>query len=120
MNKQRLRKINEEIKRIISSSLVFDVKDPRLPSMINVLDVETASDMKTTKIFVSWVGDEDRDEVLSILNKAAGYFRKELGNELKTYNTPQPQFYYDDSIERGMEMEELLRGITYSDEPEED
>lgn len=120
MKRQRLRKINEEIRRIISSSLLYDVKDPRLPSMINVLDVETANDMKSTKIFVSWIGEEDREEVLSILNKAAGYFRKELGSELQTYNTPLPHFYYDDSVERGMEMEELLRGIKYSEESEED
>lgn len=120
MNKQRIRKINEEIRRIISSSLLYGMKDPRLPSMINVLGVETSRDMKLAKVFVSWVGEEDREEVLAVLNKASGYFRKELGNELKTYNTPEPRFYYDDSVEKGMEMEEILRGITYSDDSSED
>lgn len=120
MNKQRLRKINEEIRRIISESLLYGMKDPRLPSMINVLSAETSADMKLTKVFVSWVGDEDRDEVLKVLNKASGYFRRELGKELKTFHTPDPRFYYDDSIQKGMQMDEILRGITYSDdEPEE-
>ncbi len=120
MNKQRIRKINEEIRKIISSSLLYGMKDPRLPSMINVLEVDTTRDMKQAKVFVSWVGEEDREEVLKVLNKASGFFRKELGNELKTYNTPEPIFFYDDSIERGMEMEEILRGITYSDDSEEE
>ncbi len=116
MKKQRLRKVNEEIRRIISSSLLMDMKDPRLPAMISVLDVDTSADMKLAKIYVSWVGEEDREEVLQVLNKASGFFRKLLGQELKTFHTPEPQFYYDDSIERGMEMEEIFKGITYSDE----
>lgn len=116
MNKQRLRKVNEEIRRIISTSLIFEVKDPRLPTMINVLGAETTADMKQTKIFVSWVGEEDREEVLLVLNNASGYFRKLLGKQLTTYHTPEPQFFYDNSVEKGMEMDELLRGITYSDD----
>lgn len=116
MNKQRLRKVNEEIRRIISSSLLMDMKDPRLPAMISVVDVDTQADMKMVKIFISWVGEEDRQEVLSVLNKASGFFRKKLGQELKTFNTPEPKFFYDDAIERGMEMEEIFKGIKYSDE----
>ncbi|NLY37103.1 MAG: 30S ribosome-binding factor RbfA [Tissierellia bacterium] len=120
MNKQRLRKINEEIRRVISASLLYGMKDPRLPSMINVLGAQTAADMKQVKIFVSWVGEEDRNEVLSVLNRASGYFRRELGKELTTYHTPEPRFYYDDSVEKGMEMDEILRGITYSDDETEE
>lgn len=116
MNKKRLRKLNEEIRRIISSSLLMEMKDPRLPSMISVVSVETSGDMKLAKIFVSWVGEEDRQEVLKLLNKASGFFRKQLGQELKTFHTPEPKFFYDDAIERGMEMDEIFKGINYSDE----
>lgn len=118
MKQQRMRKIAEEIKRIVSTAIMMEMKDPRLPAIVSITKVDVTADLKTATIYVSAIGSEavDQDEMIQILNKAKGFFRKEIGRELKVFNTPEPIFVYDDSIVRGMQMDELLRKITEDDE----
>lgn len=118
MKQQRLRKIAEEIKRIVSTALMMEMKDPRLPAIVSITKVDVTADLKTATIYVSAIGSEaiDQEEMIQILNKAKGFFRKEIGRDLKVFNTPEPIFVYDDSIARGMQMDELLRKIAEDDE----
>lgn len=117
MKDTRLRKIAEEIKRIVSSVLMNELKDPRLPKIISITKVDVKADLKTAVIYVSAIDKTavDREEMIEVLNKARGLFRKAIGDELKVFNTPDPRFIYDDSIEKGMEMDELLRKLNHEE-----
>lgn len=120
MTAKRARKIAEEIKRIASSLLLTEIKDPRLPSIVSVTNVEVTNDLSYATIFVSAIGtgDVDQDEVIEILSGAKGYFRKEIGNKLHVHSTPEVIFEYDDSILRGMQMDELLKKLNPEDDDE--
>lgn len=125
MNPKRLRKIEEEIKRIISQAIMLEMKDPRLPAIITINSVDVTADLKTATIYVSALGDADFDQqaMVDVLNKAKGFFRNQIGRDLKVFNTPEPHFVYDDSIVKGMEMDRLLRKITHEQDehaPESD
>ncbi len=113
MKKERLRKISEEIRRSVSNTLMFEMKDPRLPKVISVTKVETSRDLSRANIFVSAfnLSEEDREELVHVLNKAKGLFRREIGKVLTSYSTPEPFFLYDDSIEKGLEMDQLLESL---------
>lgn len=124
MKQQRLKKIAEEIKRIVSQTMMTEMKDPRLPAIVTINSVDVTADLKSATIYVSALGSEDfdREEMIAVLNGAKGFFRQQIGKNLKVYNTPEPTFVYDDSIVRGMEMDELLRKISHDTEqqPESD
>lgn len=123
MKQQRLKKIAEEIKRIVSQTIMTEMKDPRLPSIVTINSVQVTADLKTATIYVSGlISDEaDRQEMITVLNGAKGFFRQQIGQNLKVFNTPEPIFVYDDTIVKGMEMDELLRKISHdTDEPESD
>lgn len=123
MKKQRINKIAEEIKRIVSQTLMLEMKDPRLPAIVTINSVHVTADLQTATIYVSALGSEDfdRDEMIDVLNGAKGFFRQQIGKNLKVFNTPEPLFVYDDSIVRGMEMDELLRKISHdTDDTESD
>ncbi len=113
MKKERLRKISEEIRRSVSNTLMFEMKDPRLPKVISVTKVETSGDLSRVNIFISAfnLSENERDELVKILNKAKGLFRREIGKVLTSYSTPEPFFVYDNSIERGIEMDRLLESL---------
>ncbi len=115
MRKERLRKISEEIKRSVSNTLMFEMKDPRLPKVISVTKVETSRDLSRANIYVSAFNllDDEREELIKILNKAKGLFRREIGKVLTSYSTPEPFFLYDDSIEKGLEMDKLLESLKH-------
>lgn len=120
MKFERNKRISEEIKKVVSDLFLYEIKDPRLPALISVTSVKTTRDLRYTYIYVSVLGNDfDRDEVLSILNGAKGLVRREIGQKIKMHYTPEPIFRYDDSIESGMHIESILRGIRKESEGNE-
>lgn len=108
MASNRIGRINEEIQRELSS-LIRNVKDPRVSGMISVTAVETTPDLKYCKVYISVLDKSDVAQVLKGLKSAAGYLRRELGRTLNLRNTPQLSFVNDDSIDKGSYILGLLR-----------
>ncbi len=113
MKKERLRRISEEIRKTVSNTLMFEMKDSRLPSIVSVTNVETSGDLSKVNIYVSAfnIQSNRKKELVDILNKAKGLFRREIGKNLTAFKTPEPFFIYDDSIEKGLEMDKLLESL---------
>lgn len=104
-----IERVNSLIRQEISELLQRQVKDPRLGSFITVTAVDTSSDMRHAKVFVSRLeGQEEKNETLGVLASAAGFFRKELAARLRLRRIPELSFQWDDSLERG---DHLLRMI---------
>jgi ribosome-binding factor A len=105
----RIERVNQLIRKVISDLLQREVNDPRLSGVISVTSVETASDLKFTKVYVSHLaGAEHKEEILKALNAASGFFRGELGKVLTMRYLPEVGFYWDDSIERGARLNQLI------------
>ena len=105
----RIERVNSLIRQEISQLLQRQVKDPRLGNFITVTEVSTSADMKYAKVFVSRIGSEkEKQETLSALASASGFFRKELARRLKLRYIPVLSFQWDDSIERGDHLFQLI------------
>lgn len=108
MASNRIGRINEEIQRELSS-LIPNVKDPRVSGMISVTAVDTTPDLRYAKIYISVLDKGDCAQVLKGLKSAAGYLRRELGRMLQLRYTPELTFVLDDSIDQGAHILEMLR-----------
>ncbi len=105
----RIEKINELIQQEISDLLLRQVNDPRLQAFITVTQVETSSDLKNAKVYVSILEeDEARKEALRGLESAKGYIRRELATRLNLRFMPYLTFHFDSSIERGARLLEII------------
>ena len=105
----RINRINEEIQKELSA-LFRDLKDPRVQGgMVTVTHVDTTSDLRYAKVFVSVLDKEREKDVLKGLKSAAGYLRRELGQAIQLRYTPELQFIADDSIEQGAHILQMLR-----------
>ncbi len=105
----RIGRINEEIQRELSA-LLRTLKDPRLQNgLVTVTHVDTTSDLRCCKVYVSALDKSQEAEVMKGLKSAAGYLRRELGAAVQLRYTPQLQFVADDSIEQGAHILEMLR-----------
>ena len=62
----RMIRINDEIKKEVSTILRGELKDPRVGVITSVLKVDTTNDLKYCKIFVSILGDDEKKEEVSI------------------------------------------------------
>ena len=109
---RRSERISKLIRREISELLEREVNDPRLSKLISVTAVSLSPDLKYAKVFVSILGDEaNKKDMLAAFNTASGFLRKELAPRLKMRCTPQLSFYYDDSIERGERLLNLIAQV---------
>ena len=105
----RIERVNSLIRQEISELLQRQVKDPRLGNFVSVTAVSASPDLRSAKIFVSCLGSEEKkQEILSALAAASGFFRKELGKRLRLRRIPELSFQWDDSIERGTHLLQLL------------
>lgn len=110
MASNRIRRISEEVKKSISIMLINGIKDPRITSMISVTDVEVTNDLRYAFVYISILGG-NKEESLEGLNSARGYIRREVGRQVKLRYAPEIIFKLDDSIERGMYMDELIKSV---------
>ena len=109
MASNRINRINEEMQKELSS-LFRTLKDPRVQGgMVTITHVDTTSDLRSAKVFVSVLDKTQEKDVVKGLKSAAGYLRRELGAAIKLRYTPELQFIADDSIEQGAHILELLR-----------
>ena len=116
----RTRRIGEEIRKIVSTMLINGIKDPRINSMVSVTDVEVTSDLSYAYVYVSILGG-DEESTLEGLKSACGYIRREVGKSIKIRHTPEIIFKIDDSLLKGMYMDELIKKVNngYKDSSEE-
>lgn len=104
----RAQRLREEIKREASDIIQRRMKDPRI-GFTTVTDVEVTSDLRHVKIFVSVLGDEEtRAQTIEGLERAKGFIRTELGRAIRLRHTPEIHFEYDDSLEQGARVLQLL------------
>jgi len=113
----RIERINNLIRREISELLQRQVKDPRLGGFVAVTEVSTSPDLKYAKIFISQIGGEEgNQETLSVLAGASGFLRNELAKRLNLRRIPELSFQWDDSIERGAHLLQLMDKISLDGE----
>ncbi len=117
----RMIRINDEIKKEVSEILRSEIKDPRnTAAMMSVLKVETTTDLKYCKIYVSILGsDEAVESSMKVLKNAQGYVRSLLAKRINLRNTPEINFIYDDSLEYGMHISKIINDLNLGEKNEE-
>ena len=110
MPSNRIGRINEEIQRELSQQ-IRRLKDPRVSQvgMVSVTHVDTTSDLRYAKIYISVLDKAQEKDVLKGLKSASGFLRRELGQALRLRYTPELQFAGDGSIQYGAHILEMLR-----------
>lgn len=102
-------RINGEVKKELSNLISREIKDPRIHPMTSVVAVEVAPDLKTAKVYISVMGDEEaKNATYQGLKSAASFMRSQLAKTLNLRNTPELTFIIDNSIEYGVNMTRLI------------
>jgi len=108
MSGSRMRRVDEAVRAVLSDVITQELKDPRV-GFVTVTAVKTSPDLRHARVYVSVLGDEAvRTESLSGLASAHGFLQRRIASELHLKHTPALDFAYDDTVERGMRLTELL------------
>ena len=104
----RMRRVDEAVRAVLSDGIARNLQDPRV-GFVTVTGVKTSSDLRHSRVYVSVLGDEAKREAsLEGLRSAHGMLQGLLASQLNLRHTPTLTFEYDDSIDRGMRITELL------------
>ena len=113
----RADRIRKALIREISDVLRTEVKDAVMQDkVISVTDVQVSRDFSHAKVFLSMLGAEsDREAVMTVIEEFTPRIRTEVGRRLKLRYTTKLVFSFDDSLERGTRVNELLKQIADED-----
>jgi ribosome-binding factor A len=103
-----MRRVNEAVREVVSARLAEGLRDPRI-GFVTVTSVDTSPDLRHARVYVSVLGtDDERAATLAGLESAHGLLQQALATELRMKHTPTLEFVFDESIQRGMRISELL------------
>lgn len=113
---QRLKRMADQVQRELADLIRMELKDPRLGGLVTISGVKVSPDLGYAEVYVTVMGRELADdqtaiahaETLSVLNKASGFLRVELGRRIKTRVTPRLRFHYDTVTAHGNYMTQLI------------
>jgi ribosome-binding factor A len=102
--------LRRELARLIQSEL----KDPEV-GFVSLSDVEVTRDLAHARVFVTVFEPEKAAGSLKALNKAAGWLRRRLGQEMRIRSVPELHFQHDASVETGLHMDSLIQAAIAAD-----
>jgi len=112
----RSRRVEENLKRLLSELVRREVKDPRV-GLVTITAVEVSRDLTHARVFVTpFAGQGNAEEMLQALRHAAGFLRHELRHALRLRVTPELDFRLDEAIDRGARVSALISEAVASDE----
>ena len=113
-----MRRVNESVRAVVADG-VGALKDPRI-GLVTVTGVNVTPDLREATVYVSVLGGErKRRETLAGLASAHGVLQARINRELNLRRTPTLTFSYDESVEQGVRMTQLIDEIA-AELPERD
>ena len=114
-NEARLGRVNEELMKAISHIITYELKNPDVTGMISVTRVKVTPDLKYAKVYVSILNPKSVEETRKGLKESAGFIRSQVAKTVNLRITPELVFEYDDSIEHGEKIDNILKQISIQD-----
>jgi ribosome-binding factor A len=108
MASDRMRRVNEAVRQVLSDAVAQDLQDPRI-GFVTMTSVKTTQDLRHARVYVSVLGtDEQRAATLAGLASAHGALQRRLARDLRLKRTPTLEFLYDDTTDRAMRVQQII------------
>lgn len=107
--KHRLLRVNELLKRELSSLIARELSFENALVTINQVDV--TPDLKSAHVYVSVLGKEGKKAAIKTLEENRAMLQADLSKHVVLKYTPHLVFHLDDSVERGARVIEILQEI---------
>lgn len=111
-----------DLLREVASEVIRNIKDPAVAdSIISILRAEVGSDLSTARFHVSVLGEPDRQKmVLEGLNRASGFIRHEIKQQVRMKRVPSVSFVLDPSLAYSAHMNSLFAKARVPEAPAEE
>ena len=111
----RPERVAHMVQQLLGELFARGMRDPRI-GLVTITGVKMSPDLREARVYWTVHGDpEQRKHTARGLDKAKGFFRREIGMELKLRVVPDLHFTYDEAIDRGERIEQLIRKVHEED-----
>ncbi len=113
----RTQRVADHLQRELAALIQHEVRDPRV-GMVSITSVDVSRDLGYARVYYTSMdsnSSEEAKESTEALNRAAGFLRSQLSKDSSMRRLPQLRFYYDSSVGRGRELEDLIRKAADAD-----
>lgn len=107
----RMERVNSSIKRELSNIISRELTNTNITGLITVNKVDTAPDFSNSKVYVSMIAVKNKKEAMLALKKASGFMRTRLAHTLQFRKMPSLIFIYDESVEYGSRINEIIHDL---------
>ena len=114
-NEARLNRINEELKKELSTVLNYELKNPNVTGMLSVTKVKITPDFKYAKVYVSLLNSKNINKTMEGLKESSGFIRSQIAKDVNLRITPELVFEVDDSLEYGAKIDKILKELKKED-----
>jgi len=104
----RVDRVSASIQRSLPALIKKSIRDPRFPEFFSISFVKPSPDLTHVRVYITVLDPSQADITVEILNKRAGYLRGALAKELQLRLAPALKFVYDESIEYGKSLSDLI------------
>ena len=117
---RRIDRINEQLRDELSTVLARQIKDPRLDGVISITRVESSSDLRSARVYISVLGNQEQQkEALDGLQSAASFLRREIRDRINMKHTPFMTYLLDESIQDADHILRLISTVRADDSLEQ-
>ena len=110
----RTRRVAALIRRALPGIIRDRLPDQGL-GILSITATEITRDLSRATVFITILGGEkDQKRATEILNEQSSALRYELSRTLNLRHTPELEFRYDFSIERGVRLSRLIDDLSIS------
>ena len=106
----KLSRVEEELKRNISNIINYELNNSNITGMVSVTKVKVSPDLSRARVFVTMI-NSNKKNTLAALKKSSGYIRTEIAHRVNLRTTPELIFEFDESIEYGAKIDNILKDI---------
>ena len=112
----RALRVAERVREVLMSALLRGAVRDGGATGVTITDVRVSKDLRQAKVYIRLLlhepGDAEKKQAVRAMTRATGLLRRELGAALRTKFTPELHFYWDDAVDRGQRVQEVLHEIS--------
>lgn len=109
----RNERVRKTLMKEIADILQKDIRDSKITGLVSIVDVEVSHDNSFAKVYYSILGNEEqKKQTKEAIQHHVPQIRYEVGKRIRLRLTPELRFIYDDSIERGSRVTEIIDKIS--------
>ncbi len=106
----KIERLEHTFMEVISQILSSEIKDERI-HFVTVTGVHITSDLSYAKVYVTVLNDNERDNMIKLLNKASNFIERELSKRVEIRKMPDICFVYDESIDYANNIESIIEEL---------